>query len=275
MPASSRSSERGFTIVEMAIVLLIISLVIGATFTGKELLRNSQIRSIYTDTERYIGLVQQFTEKYGGLPGDMYDAESVWGQAAAGASCDTTNNGNKTTCNGDGDGQIETGVTTGAGGVETAEIFRAWQHIYNAGMLETNLRGIPGSGGTNHAVVTDTLAAYPPNVPRSLFEGTGFTLYYQAVGNAAFFTATDVYNHILLFGKETSVGITNAAALLPKEAHQIDAKVDDGLPGIGSVRTYVSTSQANCATTAVASTAAYLVTYETAPTCNLVFITGF
>jgi hypothetical protein len=62
----------------------------------------------------------------------MYNAESVWGTAAAGVNCYSTNNNDKTTCSGDGNGLISIALVTGAGGNQTSESFRSWQHLYNA-----------------------------------------------------------------------------------------------------------------------------------------------
>ncbi len=255
--------------IEMAIVLIIVGLVVGGVMSGRSILEAAETRRVYEDAQGYISSIGQFMDKYGSLPGDMYDAESVWGQAAAGAACDTTNNSNRTTCNGDGNSQIQLGTVVGSGGSETVETFRAWQQLNNAGLLQVTAAGISGVGGVNHAVPS-------LNVPEGEASGSGYSLYYQGVGAGSFFAvnATEVYGHILHYGLYTAASITDAPMLLPQDAWEVDSKVDDGIPWSGSVRTYTATAQPNCAS-ADDSTATYTVIYQDGRSCNLIFLTGY
>lgn len=260
-------SQHGFTLIEMAIVIIIIGLVLGGIIEGRSILEAAETRSISTEADNYTSSIQQFLDKYGSLPGDMFDAETIWGQAAAGAACKSTSNNNKTTCNGDGNGQIALGVTNGVGGVETIEHLRAWQQLNNAGLIPAFMTGTPGSGGNDHAI-PDT------NVPKGSLEGSGYALYYQGVGAGSFFPSTLPYGNILHFGLSTPAGITDAPILEPQRAWEVDIKVDDGKPSSGTVRTYTNTAQPNCAS-ADDDSATYLVTYADGRACNLIFVTGY
>ncbi len=265
---SSSASQSGFTLIELAIVIVIIGLLLGGILTGRNLLEAAETRSVYTDAETYIDATGQFVKKYGSLPGDMFEAENVWGQAAAGAACKTTNNNNKSTCNGNGNGHIELGTVTGVGGVQTVEHLRAWQQLVNASLIQGYMTGIPGAGGDDD-VETDV------NIPKGVIDGSGYTLYYvDPTAMANFFPSAQPYNHILHFGQPSASGISDAPTLLPQRAWEVDAKIDDGQPFAGSVRTYINTAQANCAT-ADDNTATYDVNYEDARSCNLIFLTGF
>ncbi len=266
-PAHHNRLESGFTLIELAIVIVIVGLLLGGILEGRSILDAAENRRIYTDAQDYITAMGQFSQKYGSLPGDMFDAETIWGQAAAGAACKATNNQNKTTCSGDGDGHIELGEVDGATTVKTVEHFRAWQQLVNASLIQGNLTGVPGAGGDDHAVVE-------VNVPKGIIDGSGYSLYYLGAGGGNFFASALPYNHILHFGQGTAAGITDAPTLIPDEAWEVDVKVDDGIPHSGSVRTYTSTAQPNCAT-ADDMTAVYNVTFTGGRACNLIFLTGF
>lgn len=273
LPRSSADVESGFTLIELSIVVVIVGLLLGGILAGGSLLDASENRRVFQDAESYTTAVGQFRDKYGSLPGDMFDAETIWGQAGAGAACKTATTTVKATCNGNGNGQIALGVTTGVGGAEGVEPLRAWQQLAAGGFVTGNFSGAPGSGGDNHSLPGT-------NVPVGVFDGSGYSLYYRGVGDAAgmgsFFgvNATEVYGHILHFGQPTATGVTSAPAMLPEHAEWVDAKVDDGKPFSGSVRTYQSTAQPNCAT-ADDATAAYNLNYSDGFSCNLIFLTGF
>jgi len=263
---SRHTASAGFTLVELSVVLVIIGLIIGGILLGQNLLHAAEIRAIYTDAQRYITAVGNFQDKYQSLPGDMYNAESVWGQAAAGVACDTTNNGNKTTCSGDGNGQIEGGVIiVGAAGTETNESFRAWQHLNNADMIAFKATGIPGPVNSFDAVPGT-------NVPSSR-AGGGFTLYHFITGVWSFVGPT--YNNVLLFGLPIPGNVTANAVLSASDAQSIDLKIDDGKPGTGSVVTMTNTMQPSCASSDTATTATYATSASASRVCTMLFITGF
>ncbi len=265
----SYKGQHGFTLLELSIVMIIVALVLGGVLQGRNLIEAAEVRAIYTDAQAHTTNISNFIDKYGSLPGDMYNAEGVWDVAAAGAACDTTDSGDRKTCNGDGDGRIALG-TTDNGTNESVEHFRAWQHLNNAGLLSDFMSGVSGAGGVDHAVPDS-------NVPGGAMDGSGYTLYYVADGPAAPFfnvTGNEIYKHILHFGGQTAAGITDDMILLPQQAWEIDAKIDDTLPFSGNVRTYDNSVQANCVNAADA-TATYTVTYEDGRACNLIFLTGF
>ncbi len=258
---SSHHKTSGFTMLEMAIVLTIVGLIVGGIMTGKSILDGAERRSILTDVERYISATTAFQAKYGSLPGDMYDATTVWGAAhATPATCQTTNSmATVATCNGSGNGQIgDTG--------NEYEMFRAWQQLVNGGFIEGKFSGVAGSGGATHADIS-------VNVPQSKKTGTGFTLRYLGTGSGNYYPLTD-YGHIIEYGAKTATTYTNGEALSAEDALSLDAKADDGLPGSGFIRTYTNTARTTCADSDTAATAVYLATSATVG-CNLVFLTGF
>ncbi len=63
-------SSKGFTLVEMAIVLVIIGLLLGAVLRGSQVVRNARIKTIENDLRGYYAAVYTFMDKFGRLPGD-------------------------------------------------------------------------------------------------------------------------------------------------------------------------------------------------------------
>jgi prepilin-type N-terminal cleavage/methylation domain-containing protein len=214
--------HRGFSLVELSIVMVILGLLVGGVLSGQSLIRAAELRAISTEYSRYYTAVQAFKDKYFAVPGDMSNAQSFWGVAhATAATCNTTPSTSALTCNGDGNGRINNSMGSN-------EQFRFWQHLANAGLIEGNYNGVQGAGGSDEAVIGT-------NVPRSKLSNAGWSIYYSAndPGNADVF-ANDFQN-FFTFGGFVATGYTGNRVLKPEEAWNIDTKVDDGKPGMGRV----------------------------------------
>ena len=122
--------QSAFSLVELAIVLVILGLLAGGVLSGQSLIRAAELRSISTDYNRYTTAVASFRDKYFALPGDMPNAIDFWTAAhATPATCIDTPSTDKKTCNGDNNGKID--LSAGSN-----EPFRFWQHLTNAGLIE-------------------------------------------------------------------------------------------------------------------------------------------
>src|SRR5437763_7869808 len=120
------TKPQGFTLLELSIVLVIIGLLIGGIFVGQSLIHTAQINAVISEFNRYQTAVQNFKQQYQALPGDMNNATSFWGSAGgtgADATCFNTLSNTAATCNGNGDGSIQTSVSL------WDEVYRAWQHL--------------------------------------------------------------------------------------------------------------------------------------------------
>lgn len=260
-PFSSKNA--GFSLVEMAIAIVIIGLLLGGILVGQDMVRSSELKSVISDKEDYLIAMRLFEEKHGYLPGDFPAAITLWGAAdPTPATCQITASTGIESCNGNGDGKI-----AGVAGTEY-EAFRAWQHLANEGMVSGLFNGIAASGGVDHADIG-------VNVPEAALDGGGFSLRYVGTDTGAGDYFSGRYGHVLIFGAETTTDATLAPILTIDEASELDEKFDDGRPGLGNIRTYKAGSApvATCVTTAVAATAEYDNT-QTGRQCHLIFIGG-
>lgn len=196
--------KRGFSLVELSIVLVILGLLVGGILAGQSLIRAAELRKTIGFYGEMHTKFRAFQDKYLGFPGDLSNASSFWPAATSG-------NGN---------GHISW--------TSPAENFQVPYHLYLAGVDNVRLYanaaygaspywGTPGmkngtlsfvGAGTSTATWADLYANTPPS-------GT-------LVRGIALQTATLV-----------SSTVTGAAATA-EETWQFDTKMDDGLPTTGS-----------------------------------------
>ncbi len=214
-----RPRDDAFSLVELSIVLVILGLLVGGVLSGQSLIRAAELRAVTSEHSRYMAAVQSFRDKYFALPGDMANATQFWGAAhATPATCQTTASTTIATCDGNGDGQVLDG---------SYEIFRFWQHLANAGLIEGQYNGVAGPAhALNHVIGTNAPRARMSNA------GWGFSFLGNHAGDAGTY-ALD-YGHLFWFGSP-SIHRPQSNILKPEEAWNVDTKVDDGRPAMGKV----------------------------------------
>jgi prepilin-type N-terminal cleavage/methylation domain-containing protein len=259
------TTQSAFTLAEMAIVLTIVGLLVGAIIGGDAVIRASELRSITRDFQLYQSATRTFSEKYNGLPGDIANATSYWGDDNAHCASAATSNGTPGTCNGDNDGTVETAAAASA----TGEYFEYWRQLFLAGLIPGTYSGIAGTGDGAHGVPGT-------NCPASkLGSTTGFCLYWYGNVSGSTDVYDDNYGHVYVFGKAKSSGAPEAPVLTADELANIDRKLDDGLPAFGKVKAFITSHQSGCSSSDTASSAVYAYMTSGAATCAAIFTTGF
>lgn len=263
---SAPRKRNGFTLIELSLVLVIIGLIVGGVLVGRDLMKAAERRSMATQLEQYTTAIQTFRLKYNAFPGDMKDAQSIWGTAP---SCNWGKTTDGRTCNGNGDGVI--GAPTNAERMNAAytfEYYRFWQHLSNAKLIAGNYQGgsVLGIGdygaaepGVNTPVLKNGACVSPFRWESS--PNPTYLAYYPGSYKLIFYVGTALPDDICYL-----------PAFTPTDALSIDTKIDDGLPGSGGVRTLtpIWPPTANCATSSNPSTARYN-TSSTALDCSLIF----
>jgi prepilin-type N-terminal cleavage/methylation domain-containing protein len=89
---STLCSQAGFTLIEIAIVMVIIGLLIGGILKGQEMIKNAKIKRVMKQTDEIRIANMSYQDRYGFLPGD--DSAATTRPNGAGLT------------NGNGDGQI-------------------------------------------------------------------------------------------------------------------------------------------------------------------------
>jgi prepilin-type N-terminal cleavage/methylation domain-containing protein len=243
------TSGTGFSLIELAIVLVILGLLVGGILTGQSLIRSAELQSTLSQKERYATAIKYFKYKYDSLPGDMPDATNYWDRAGgtgSDATCFMAQTATSpATCNGNGNGQTNSSVFS------WDERFASWKHLANAGLIEGNFTGKTGGAQGSYVQQVGT------NVPRATIKNGFFDFFWEAGNTPGAFAEPKWPQHILqLYGDNARFSV-----LKPEEAWNIDSKIDDGSPVYGNVitRKKTSTVGTDCTTSDTAS-ATYAVT---------------
>ena len=77
-----RNQQAGFTLIEIAIVLIIIGLLLGGVLKGQTLVKNSKIKRLAADSNAFIAAANAYVDSYWALPGDDINSLTRFGAAA-------------------------------------------------------------------------------------------------------------------------------------------------------------------------------------------------
>lgn len=203
----NRKAEAGFTLVELAIVMIIIGLLIGGVLKGQELANNAKITATVAQVKAIDAAASTFKDMYNSMPGDIRNASARLPNCNA-APCSVAGaNGN---------GRVEGAVNFAT---PTGEATAFFVQLAAADLLS----GIDGTAGTG----------WGQQYPKSKSNG-GF---YAGYNNNAVGTATAANaragNYLYLIS-DMAAGAADDT-LTPNEAFRIDSKLDDGVGDTGTV----------------------------------------
>jgi len=219
------NNQKGFTLVELSIVIVLIGLIVAGVTAGQSLVKQAQLRSIITESEQVRVATNAFLLEYNGLPGDITNGADYWAASSSG----------------DGNKRITTHAASDEG-------YAAWEQLALAGLFPGSFSGASTGG----------VGVIGTNIPASKYTSAGITIVYDdgtsdaTAGDGATSGGREVGKNVILFGSVSTV-LANGTVLSVAQASTVDSKVDDGAPTSGSVVAVgsIGTGGTDCITTTV------------------------
>jgi prepilin-type N-terminal cleavage/methylation domain-containing protein len=130
---STLRNSKGFTLVELAIVLVIIGILLGAVLKGQELINNARLKRVYSQYREVYAAILTYQDRYGAMPGD----DNTTGLATRWVPPTYYTAGT-------GNGQINGGTTASmftCAAATATETCAMWDHLRRAGIISGPLDG--------------------------------------------------------------------------------------------------------------------------------------
>jgi len=209
--------QSGFTLIEIAIVLVIIGLLLGGVLKGQELINSAKVKNLSADFKNIPVFIYGYQDKFKALPGD----DSAAATHLSGATNATTPAGTQ------GNGVINGNWNTTT---NTDESYLFWQHVRLAGLA-------PGP----------TAVADADYIPKNAVSGK---LGVQGGTSVVASSPVKDANNVAIRGAY----VICSEGVLGKFAKQMDTTLDDGNTATGSMLITPTTGYAlGAAATATAS----------------------
>jgi len=179
--------QAGFTLIEIAIVLVIIGLLLGGVLKGQEMMTNAKIKRTSNDYNGMSAAIFSYLDRYSAFPGDDPNAGVRWGATP-----------------GNGDGVIQ-GTCYSA--TATDESVQLWDHLRLSGLVAGTGSNFPTHAFGGRIGVEDNSAGLTGTVicmeslqgkigeilDRQMDDGNGNTGEVRATANAATYTQNTSY----------------------------------------------------------------------------------
>jgi prepilin-type N-terminal cleavage/methylation domain-containing protein len=227
------ASRSAFTLVELAIVLVIVGLLVGGVLAGQELISQARMRSAVSQITSYKQAYTTFRTKYNCIAGDCSTIRNFFG---------ATTQPDRVTA-GNGNGTIEASNTGNLNGWDLTEYLNVFDHLAASKLITfSQYDETPWVVANNETGIM---------WPASKFEARGAA----KAGNPAITRASDSPG--IVIGNQVAVGyipggnvmhigvckyrqwggfyLAGECGLNPWEGFHLDTKMDDGLPTSGQV----------------------------------------
>lgn len=204
--------NKGFSLVELSVVIVIIGLILAAITSGTALIKQAEVRAIVAELDQMkVGYIA-FVDRYGAKPGDFDSGEGFWGTDCA----ETAAN-----CNGNGNGYIDTnGVATNAD--QHDEMAKAYVHLALSDLIPGSIVPIPDTYDG-----TKTNYTFPSEIPSVKFTfSSQFTTHYLGSLSYVAWPGNTETTSFVIMGR--GAPDFRGVFLTPTEAYNIDKKIDDG-----------------------------------------------
>ena len=236
-------SSAGFTLVELAIVMIIIGLLIAGVLKGQQLITNAQIAATVAQVKAFDAATTSFHDMYAAVPGDLTNAQALarLPNCAAASVCGTAANA------GNADGKVDTaaGAAIQFNAAAAVEQIGFWADLNAVGLVTS--------------IAPSTVAAlgqiWGGDYPASKIAGGGFDVGWNSglvALNGVFSVvpnATQAGEYLALHGTPNAAAGVAAADLFlkPNYAMRIDTKIDDANPNTGDVLAAGAAAANGCA----------------------------
>lgn len=211
---------KGFTLIELSIVLVVIGLIVGGVLVGRELISAAAIRAQISQITQYKQAVYTFRVKYGHLPGDMPANEAMR------VGLYRTNSPNITGCDGyysSGCGNGD-GIIAGNSDSQNGEAQLFWLDLSLVNLIPFKPPTYSYSTGT----------ANPSDFLPKAILGSPHYIYVVPDNASNYLTVSGVLEYCgFLLGYASGCDTINIMRV--SDAFGIDSKMDDGRPQSGSV----------------------------------------
>lgn len=223
-----KKSPKGFTLIELAIVLVIIGLIVGGVLVGRDLISAAEVRAQVAQIEKYQAAVNTFRSKYGAIPGDIMDQDATkFGLSASYYS-------------GNGDGIIRAPYNSTVG-----ESNMLWVHLGEAKLIDS-------SQSMMALTVDATGSQIAKYIPPAKLGGNSYVYAWsggvdtchnasvcEGLNGVNYFSVDNVTRYCdYNAGCAGGVSIFSRSSLQVSVAAAIDKKADDGFPQSGGVQAF-------------------------------------
>jgi len=207
-----KRNQSGFTLIEIAIVLVIIGLLLGGVLKGQELINSAKVKNIAADFKNIPVFVYGYQDKFKALPGDDATIGTANTHLTGASSCSPAAVAKCAVGNGIIDGAWDSHAITD-------ESYLFWQHVRLAG-LAPGVTTIPGTPAIGDGYLPTNASGGEIGIQSNV----NFTTITTNAAGAAGSGMTGTY-------------IICSQGILGKFVRQLDLTLDDGNPDAGSMRT--------------------------------------